>query len=162
MSGNLVQRLDAARRLIAGGWSEPYSLDADGRLCDATAEGVASLCLVDALQVACGGNVAQQLEAEEVLGAVLRVQSGESQVARWAAAPGRTQAEVVALLARATSRARVLGATAREYWPQSREDVAARVADVAARHAGQQHAPACWARLTWGDGRCAGCVEVAP
>ena len=104
---SVAELLSRARALLAGGWHEPLSLDAQGAICGPDDEGVAHFCVADALAVAAAGDVAAHLRAEELLeqqAQLLPAGAGLSLNA-WLAFRGRAQSEVVALFARAQARA---------------------------------------------------------
>lgn len=108
----LSELLDKARGHIDGGWHEPLSLASDGTICDVQCEGIARFCLHDALLTAAAGDVDAHLAAEEVLAKQLPADAPEVDAWGhamtpnvWAAMPGRTQAEVIALLNRAAKHA---------------------------------------------------------
>ncbi|MFZ5440507.1 MAG: DUF6197 family protein [Myxococcota bacterium] len=99
--------LDRARELVAHGWHEPFSLDAQGKLCSSDAEGIAKFCMVDALLVAARGDVLEESRAEEALTRQLQLLERDAALFAWLEAPERTHAEVLKLLARAEAHARV-------------------------------------------------------
>lgn len=93
--------LRRARELLAGGWHEPLSLDAQGHICTADDEGLSRLCLADALQVASAGDVGAYMRAEDAIERQLASMGWTEPVYRWLELPERTQAEVLRLLQRA-------------------------------------------------------------
>lgn len=97
--------LRRGRELVAGGWHEPMSLDAQGHICAADDEGIARFSVVDALAVAAQGDVPLAMRAEDELARQLRVAGVSLHLTRWLEADGRTQAEVLRLFARAHSHA---------------------------------------------------------
>ena len=130
--------LGKARQLVAGGWAEPWSKDADGRMCGIDDEGLADYCLEDALRAAVGvgGRVGPAWVALEDLvapasAALDRIATAfvergveprmddlrrvvaaavlETGLDDWLLAPGRTRRDVVLLLGRAAARARAKG-----------------------------------------------------
>lgn len=94
-----------ARELVAGGWSEPMSLTVAGHICTAQDEGIASYCLVDALEVAAQGDVPLAMRAEHEVTTQLRVAGHGGGLSSWLEANGRELPEVVRLLARAHAHA---------------------------------------------------------
>lgn len=93
--------LQRARALVAGGWHEPLSLDAQGRICTADDEGISRFCLADALQVAAAGDVGAYMRAEDIIERQLASSGWTEPVYRWLELPERTHAEVLRLLQRA-------------------------------------------------------------
>ena len=88
-----MSRADAlrqAQKLIAGGWSEPFSRDTQGRICGPHDEGVASYSVTDALLLATGNTDELEHECAEALEHVLGRQLSE-----WLNAPERRTAEVL-------------------------------------------------------------------
>lgn len=102
----LSEVLEQARRQIAGGWSEPLSLDADGFVCDHRAEGINRFCLFDALQASVTSG-AEHIAAEAALVERLRME-GPLDLATWLEEPERKRADVVLLLGQAAARARAV------------------------------------------------------
>lgn len=100
---------ETARALIAGGWHEPYSLDAGGKLCAASDEGIARFCVDDALRVAVGYRLDDAVTitaAELELQQQLRLTGESSSLTTWLSSPTRTSGDVVSLFARAVAHAR--------------------------------------------------------
>lgn len=97
--------LRRGRELVAGGWHEPMSLNAQGHICAADDEGLSRFSVVDALAVAAQGDVPLAMRAEDELARQLRVAGVSQHLTRWLEAEGRTQAEVLRLFARAHSHA---------------------------------------------------------
>lgn len=97
--------LRRARAHVAGGWSEPMSLDSRGAICPADDEGIAKYCVDDALRVAAAGDLdallAAQQHFEQQLVAVHRC----SDLSWWLHHPSRTLPEVLTLFTRAHQRA---------------------------------------------------------
>ena len=109
----LSEVLARARKHVAGGWHEPLSLASDGTICDAQAEGIAKYCLHDALIAAAAGDVDAHLAAEAELAQQLPADLpyadrwGHAMTPNtWAAMPGRTHDEVLALFTAAQGHAR--------------------------------------------------------
>lgn len=94
------QILRTARELLAGGWSEPQSTDAQGRPCYANDEGLSSYCLDDALRLAAGGSIEAAVEVEMMLQQHHRLNGGTDSLTAWLQTPSRTSLDVQRLLAR--------------------------------------------------------------
>jgi hypothetical protein len=94
MDAETRQVLAAAKGLVANRWGQ-----GDGRTPPSELYGPGVVCLVTALSRATGSNSADYRPAAEALAAVLGIDPGALHV--WNDAPGRTQAEVVALFDRA-------------------------------------------------------------
>lgn len=95
-----------ARELLAGGWSEPLSLDTQGKICSLNSEGIQRFCVNDALEHA-ASTIADPTWMEQRLMVLLGF--GEWGYVRWHAwleAPERTLADVLALFDRAILRAK--------------------------------------------------------
>lgn len=94
--GALADVLERARQLLAGGWAEPFSLDAAGKICTPDDEGVSRFCFDDALLVAAGHDGELAYAASTVV----------KYSREWLEEPSRTQQEVLQVVARAAARAR--------------------------------------------------------
>jgi hypothetical protein len=92
--------LTKARALLAGGWN-PISLAADGTICSRTDEGITKFCARDAIATAAAGDSAADDAAELELNRALRARGDLQSFTLWEQLPGRTQAEVLELFARA-------------------------------------------------------------
>ncbi len=95
-----------ARELLAGGWSEPLSLDTDGKICSINSEMIQRFCVSDALAAA-ASTIADPVWMEQRLMALLGF--GEWGYVRWHAwleAPERAFTDVLALFDRAILRAK--------------------------------------------------------
>lgn len=99
----IVATLEKVRETVAGGWHEPFSLDAEGRLCTVDDEGITRVCVVDSVKMAAGQNIDLRLATFEVLEARFRDVGG---MARWLEAPGRQLPDVLRFLERATAHLR--------------------------------------------------------
>lgn len=95
--------LREARAHVGGGWHEPLSLDASGKICGPTDEGLTRFCVFDALQVASRFDGSVHMAAEDALTEAARVPCALD-LAAWLEADGRTQDEVVQLFGRALAR----------------------------------------------------------
>lgn len=93
--------LRAARGLLAE-WTPGASSTSTGFICDAGDEGLRRVCLLDALELA-APSFAARIEAEVFLASLV------GSLAAFEASPGRTQADVLALVDRAILRAAALG-----------------------------------------------------
>lgn len=93
--------LTRARHLLAGGWSEPFSVAADGTLRDREHEDAVRFCTRDALALASRVDGAADEAAEIALNRMLRAMGPTQSFSLWVALPGRTHAEVLELFARA-------------------------------------------------------------
>jgi hypothetical protein len=101
----LSETLQSARHVIAGGWVEPNSLDADGKLCTFDSEGLTRVCVDDALAIACAGDGALHVAAELELQQQLRLTGDTSALTNWLTVPTRTKDDVLRLFARAQAHA---------------------------------------------------------
>ncbi|PZR17509.1 MAG: hypothetical protein DI536_04135 [Archangium gephyra] len=102
----LSESLMRARALLAGGWHEPFSLDAADKLCDATAEGISKFCVEDAVRTAAAGDATLIASAEQALELQLVTVTGSlCPLSQWLVAPERKQSDVVALFSRAVRHA---------------------------------------------------------
>lgn len=121
--GALADVLEKARQLLAGGWSEPFSLDAAGTICLPDDEGIEKFCFDDALLVAAGHDSALAEAAQAriefkggffgladaerfVAGDFSRGKSRTEILSHWIADPNRTQRDVLQLIASAAARCR--------------------------------------------------------
>lgn len=95
--------LREARAHVGAGWSEPLSLDAAGKICGPTGDGLERFCVFDALQVAARFVGETHLAAEDALVEALRVRSALD-LTEWLEVDGRKQGEVVQLFGRALAR----------------------------------------------------------
>lgn len=95
------EALTRARELIAGGWNEPFSVDAAGEPCHAEDEGVTRFCVDDALRIACGGDIERAVALEQVLQRTLRLTGCREGLSTWLQHETRHHAEVLVLLGRA-------------------------------------------------------------
>lgn len=98
-----ITALEKARQLIAGGWSEPFSLDAEGKLCAPDAEGLTRVCVADALVL----SASDVFAAEALLEAQLRARQIQAPLSNWLASPKRTHSEVLRLFERTIAHLRV-------------------------------------------------------
>lgn len=101
--------LHRARALIAGGWHEPLSLDAQGAICGRTDEGITKFCLLDALLTACAEDLDAFFAAEAAVVTQVRHRDPSHRDAplyRWLEATSRTQADVLFVLAQAAKASR--------------------------------------------------------
>ena len=97
--------LAKARAHVAGGWHEPLSLDAGGRICTHADEGISRYCLLDALLAASHGDLDAMFAAEAVLVAQLRHAGWDAPMYRWLERNGRTHREVLQLLTKSHAHA---------------------------------------------------------
>lgn len=100
--------LARARLALAGGWTPtPLSLDAAGKFCALTDEGLTKYCVADALELAAAGDFDAQQAAEDALSRRLGLDGFPMHVNEWASewdsncVPLRTHAQVLQLFARA-------------------------------------------------------------
>lgn len=95
-----------ARETLAGGWSEPFSTDTDGKICSPHAEMVAKYSVMDAVALA-ASTIADPVWMEQRL--MYLAGFGDCAYERWHAwleAPERKLADVLALFDRAILRAK--------------------------------------------------------
>lgn len=100
--------LRSARKLLSGGWSEPLTLDADGRICGLYDEGAKRFCVHDAVYFY-AGTFEAHVVAWSALAATLDPLHDTS-LHEWLEQKGRALPEVLALFDRALLR---VGAIAR-------------------------------------------------
>lgn len=96
--------LQKARGLVAGGWTPGLSKDSSGSICWHGYEGLARICLLDALLLA-----AQHDDEMWEVDRLLVWAAGTEDLTNWEMAPGRRVEEVVAVFTRALQRALKLG-----------------------------------------------------
>lgn len=102
-------QLREARKMLAGGWSEPHSTDSRGEWCSPYSEGVLKFCVSDALALA-AVSIADHQVMEMFLAKVSGFGPlGLAALEEWYGAPERKLNEVLALFDRAilASRPRV-------------------------------------------------------
>lgn len=103
----VLETLQRARKLVAGGWSEP-TLDADGRWCSVDDEGVTTYSVHDAL------HHGSTFEAEHIAecSLAIAIDAGLTiTLSAWLEAPGRKLAEVLVIFDRAISRVKAAART---------------------------------------------------
>jgi hypothetical protein len=98
--------LREARAHIGGGWVEPMSTDAAGRLCAPTDEGITNFCVADAVALAAGLDAELSTFATTALLDALP-SPGVAGLTQWLEVEGRTKTEVAQLFGRAIARLRV-------------------------------------------------------
>lgn len=102
----LSEVLEAARRHVAGGWHEPLSLAADGRICSSADEGITQFCVADAIEVAAGGAFILHVEAELELAKQLRLRGEQRSITTWLEDQHTLHGDVLQLFTTAAAHAR--------------------------------------------------------
>lgn len=98
----VLAALQAARAAVAFGWSEPFTLDADGRWCSVSDEGVTRYCVLDALTLTGGGFEVLTLAEWELQ--LAGDPTLKTSLTRWLDTAGRTHTDVLTLFDRAITR----------------------------------------------------------
>lgn len=110
-ASHVLEALRKARSMVAGGWSEPFTVDNAGRWVSPFDEAPARFSVHDALLLG-----APTLEAQIVAGSALWVTMSPSlhpTLETWLEAPGRKLPEVLALFDRACARVSAIARTER-------------------------------------------------
>lgn len=103
---NLSEVLDAARRHVAGGWHEPLSLDAGGRICTPNDEGISRFCATDAIHAAAAGDFDLAVDAELAIARQLQLTGEQRSLATWLEDEHRLHGDVLRLFSKAVAHAR--------------------------------------------------------